>query len=148
MNAIPFPTLPKLPRMLRFAVVGSIVTAIDVGLFTSLHAVAGIPSIPANIAAFGAGIVNNYILHRRWTYAGLSRRSAGEQAILFLAISLIALAIITLLVLLGERILSPFVAALVASPSIKAAATGIGLCWNNLANTYIPFRPSSIGATR
>lgn len=123
-----------------YLIVGLLGTLIDVGLFTALHVVLGVPTLAANTTSYSAGIVNNYVLHRYWTYGGRSRKAVGVQFVQFTAVSLSALAVNNLLVLL----LAPQLGTLLASPAYgdlmaKACATAVGLCWNYLANNFWTF---------
>src|SRR5262245_25768182 len=67
-----------LRHLVRFMTVGALGTLLDVGAFALLHAWLGLPALPANVASYSLGTLNNYILHRRWTYAG---RPAGPRAV-------------------------------------------------------------------
>jgi putative flippase GtrA len=127
----------------RFAVVGALGTLIDVGLFSVFHLAFGLPILLANTLSYSAGIINNFFLHRYWTFSGRSRRAMGVQFAQFAAVSLTALAVNDLLVFglsapFGAALSNPAAGALLA----KAAATGIGLVWNYLANTWWTFRKS------
>ena len=55
-------------RFGRFALVGALGTGLDMGLLLLLTA-AGLPTLPANVISYSAGIVNNYTWNRRWTFA-------------------------------------------------------------------------------
>ena len=119
----------------RFAAVGALGTLIDFSLFTGLHVLLGVPILLANSFSYSAGILNNYFLHRYWTFADRPRRAMAVQFSIFLAISLVALAINNLLVLL----LAPPLGRLLSSTAggslgAKVCATGIGLVWNFIAN--------------
>jgi putative flippase GtrA len=130
----------------RFAVVGMLGTVIDVGLFALLHTALGLPTLAANTISYSAGIVNNYLLHRHWTYAGRPRRAAGMQFLQFLAVSLSALLLNNLLVLLLARPLGTFFAAAGRGDLLaKGCATGVGMVWNYLANTLWTFRDTRKG---
>ena len=78
----------SLRRILRFATVGMLGTLIDVSLFTALNVGFGVPVLVANTISYGAGTVNNFLLHRSWTYGDRPCRSAGAQFLQFAAISL------------------------------------------------------------
>lgn len=130
----------------RFLVVGMLGTLIDFTMFTGLHVGLGFSILPANILSYSAGIVNNFIWHRTWTFAGRPHRALGVQLMQFMAVSLSALAINTLLVLLlsqpaGRLLASSSAGALLA----KAFATGVGLIWNYFANHLWTFRSAEKG---
>lgn len=58
----------------RFALVGTLGTLVDFSLLIVLHTLLGVPTLIANTLAYCAGIANNFILHRRWTFAERARR--------------------------------------------------------------------------
>ena len=62
----------ELTRFARFLVVGAVGTLIDFGLLTILKLV-GFPTLAANSLSFSAGVVNNYLLNSRWTFADANR---------------------------------------------------------------------------
>ena len=77
----------------RFLAVGMLGTLVDVGLFTILHILWGMPALAANTISSSAGIVNNFVLHRHWTFANRQRLAAGAQFSQFALVSLSALMI-------------------------------------------------------
>lgn len=128
----------------RFLTVGMLGTLIDFGLFVGLHAGLGVPTLTANTISYSAGIVNNFVLHRRWTFAEQSRRAVGVQFAQFAGISLGALMLNNLLALL----LAPFFSTLLAHAGYgallaKICAMGVGVCWNFLANRFWTFRDAA-----
>jgi putative flippase GtrA len=88
----------------RFLVVGMLGTLIDITLFAGLHTWLGVPTLAANTISYSAGIVNNFGLHRYWTFADRARQAASAQFSRFAVVSLSALMLNNLLVLL----LAPF----------------------------------------
>ena len=77
MAAIPHVTYssPILRSAARFAVVGVLGTLIDMALFAALHLALGLVALPANLLSYSAGMVNNFLLHRRWTFAAAAARA-------------------------------------------------------------------------
>jgi putative flippase GtrA len=124
----------------RFMTVGAVGTVLDVGGFALLHTALGLPALPANVLSYSLGILNNYLLHRRWTYAGRPAKSARVQFLQFLAVSLSALALNTALVLLLTAAFAPSLPAAYAGLLAKLCATGVGLGWNFLLNNFWTFR--------
>lgn len=136
----------QIHAILRFLAVGALGTIIDFGLFTVLHARLGMPALAANMISYSAGTVNNYILHRNWTYADRPRRAVGAQFAQFTLVSLSALMLNSGIVLLLAQPLE----ALLASPAYgsllaKGCATCVGLGWNLLANSIWTFRSPEKG---
>jgi len=125
----------------RFLVVGILGTLVDVTLFTALRVWLAVPTLGANSISYSAGIVNNFVLHRGWTFAHQSRKAVGVQFSQFALVSLSALILNNALVLL----LAPWFGALLADAGYgaliaKVCATGVGLGWNFLANRIWTFR--------
>lgn len=125
----------------RFLAVGMLGTLIDIGLFAALHTWLGVPTLLANTISYSAGIVNNYVLHRHWTFADRQRKMAGAQFSQFAMVSVSALVMNNVFLLL----LTPLWDGLFANASYgtltaKLCATGIGVCWNFLINNFWTFR--------
>lgn len=131
----------KLHTTVRFMLVGALGTWIDFSVFALLHLWLGVPTLLANTFSYGLGIVNNYILHRRWTFAHRPRRSTGKQFSQFAGVSLSALLINNVIVLLLTPVLSKlFAEGTLAVYLAKMAAIGVGMLWNLLANYLWIFR--------
>ena len=112
----------------------------DFTLLTALKLV-GLPTLPANSLSFSAGVVNNFILNRRWTFADVARSPWGRQLLQFTLVSLVGLVMNNALVLLLENPLG----ILVNQPELgyvpaKIVATGVVVFWNYLANRTWTFR--------
>ena len=125
----------------RFVLVGMLGTLIDLSLFAVLHLLIGAPALLANSLSYGAGIINNYLLHRYWTFAQRPREAAGKQFSIFVGVSLSALVVNNLIVLLlpsssSDLFNEPACGAIFA----KVCATGVGMGWNFIANHRWTFR--------
>ena len=129
-----------LRHLARFMTVGAAGTVLDVGAFALLHSGLGLAALPANIISYSLGTINNYIWHRRWTYAGQPAKPARVQAAQFAAVSLSALALNTALVLLLTAALAPITPAAYAGLLAKLGATAVGMLWNFLVNHFWTFR--------
>ena len=133
-------------HLARFLTVGLLGTAFDIALFAVVYGVFGLSVLAANVIAYSAGIVHNFLLHRYWTYGHTTRKPAAIQAAQFAAVSLSAMALNTTLVLL----LGPPLAVLIAAPKwgdllAKLCATGIGVSVNFFANHFWTFRDPKKG---
>jgi putative flippase GtrA len=120
-------------------------TFIDLSLFAVFYVLLGAPALVANTLSYSAGIVNNYIFHRHWTFAHRPRKSLGKQFSQFAGVSLSALVLNNLIVLL----LTPTLSTLFPNPAhgalaAKICATGVGMGWNFLANHLWTFQAVSI----
>ncbi len=130
-------TLRYLPR---FATVGLTGTLLDIGLFTALHVLLGMPTLAANTLSYSAGIVNNYIWNRRWTFTDRPHKAVGMQFPQFATVSLSALLLNNLLVLLIAPPFSVlFPHAGYGDLLAKVCATAVGLCWNFVGNAFWTF---------
>lgn len=136
-------------RVRRFLVVGIISTLLDITSFTALRIQLGLPTPLANTIAYSMGIVISYILHRSWTFTDRPRKALGTQISQFMFVSLSALVMNNFLVLL---LVTPFGMLLAHSDYgdilAKVCATGVGMCWNFLANNFWTFRTASQRARR
>ncbi len=130
-------------RIGKFLVVGVLGTLIDFTLFALLHTLLGVPTLLANTLAYSAGIINNFILHRHWTFQQTDK-TIGTQFSQFTLVSLGALLINNLLVLsLAPSFEMMFAPAGYAILLAKICATGIGLGWNLITNSMWTFRNAS-----
>ncbi|HEX9615843.1 MAG TPA: GtrA family protein [Anaerolineales bacterium] len=125
----------------RFLLVGMLGTLVDFSLFALLHTPLGMPTLFANSLSYSAGILNNYILHRRWTFAHRPQRAASKQFSQFMGVSLSALLINNLVVLLLTSSFSEqFAENAFGVYFAKVCAIGVGMIWNFLANHLWIFR--------
>ncbi len=125
----------------RFLAVGVLGTCLDIALFTGLHVLLGVPTLAANTCSYTAGMLNNFILHRRWTFASRSHKTLGAEFLQFALVNLLALTLNNVLILLLTQ---PFTA-LLTHPApgdvlAKLFATGVSMSWNFFANTFWTFR--------
>jgi putative flippase GtrA len=136
----------SLRRTARYLAVGLASTALDLTLFAVLQIYVGLPSLIANTASYGSGIVGNYALQRSWTFRDRTGpgRALGKQFAQFLVVSLMALALNNLLVLApgaaAVRLIGSVTFGLMLA---KLGATGVGTLWGLAANTLWTFRPAT-----
>ncbi len=119
----------------RFTLVGALGTFVDFTLFFAMQMLFNLPMLVANTISYGAGMINNFYFHRTWTFAHRAKKTASQQFALFIAVSLVALAVNNLVAFL----LNPFFAAHLANASLaailaKICATAAGIGWNFFAN--------------
>ncbi len=132
----------------RFATVGALGTLLDVGIFSLFHVGLGVPVLLANTISYSTGIINNYVLHRRWTFSDRGPKPIGTQFSQFLAVSLSAMLLNNLLVLL----LAPLFAQVLGHSGYtdmvaKLGATLVSMCWNLVANNLWTFAAEAKGAS-
>ena len=75
--------------------VGAIGAVVDFGVFNLLRGAVGIPAAIAQAISFSAAVVSNFLWNRYWTYPDSRSKPAGRQALQFLLVSLVGLAIRT-----------------------------------------------------
>ena len=78
------------PQLIRFLLVGVVNTAIQYVVFVVLYEVTGINYLLASIAGYCLGVLNSYLLNRRWTFASANAQILPE-AIRFTTVNLLAL---------------------------------------------------------
>lgn len=134
------PARARLRQIGHFMIVGLLSTLIDFSLFAALNGWLGLPTLAANTIAYSAGIVNGYLLNRRWTFSAAPRKAVAVQFAQFAVVSLAALGLNSLMVLLLTPTLNMLIAPLLASLLAKAIATGVCLGWNFSFNYFWTFR--------
>ena len=135
---------PETDRFVRYAIVGATGTLVDFAVLMLLKEIGGFPTLPAAVLAFLAGVVNNYTLNRRWTFAGTQKRRSTQLA-QFLAVSLVGVLLNSLILLLLEDPLGLLLGDVARGylPA-KVVATGVVLGWNYLANRRWTFNDSAL----
>lgn len=81
-------------HIMRFAIVGFINTGVDFLVFTALHSAAGLDKMFCQIAGYGMGVANSFIMNKLWTFES-SRPSIGtlNQIARFVAINILSLTV-------------------------------------------------------
>lgn len=103
----------------RFAVVGCLNTAIDIGLFLLLVRMFPGHTAVSNVISYSAGLLNSFILNKFWTFAETSRHGpAGRQFVLFVLFNLVGLAISTGLVVALTGVTGPALAKVLSVPIV------------------------------
>lgn len=78
-------------RFVRFCTVGAANTAVDFTVFFLLHKL-GVAYLLAQVISYSAGILNSYILNRKWTFS-ISETANLREAIKFIIINGFSLSI-------------------------------------------------------
>ncbi|WP_407306507.1 GtrA family protein [Desulfosporosinus sp. SB140] len=73
----------------KFCVVGAINTGIDFSMFAALSAW-GVPLLPAHILSYSSGVINSFLLNRRWTFKESAPQPIG-QLVRFVVLNLCTL---------------------------------------------------------
>jgi putative flippase GtrA len=82
---------------LRFALIGGITTAIDVGLFAALVLFADLSPDRANAISYGTALLTGFLLNRGWTFRDV-RGDLAEQFTRVIVVSLASLLLSTMVV--------------------------------------------------
>ena len=116
----------------KFAVVGVLNTAVDVGLYLALVHGLGVWPVAAKIVSYGAGVLNSFAWNRSWTFR--SQASAWRTLGPFVLVNLAALAVNAGVIHVGLDTL--------ALPEwlCLALAIGVAFLWNFAASKLIVFR--------
>lgn len=142
-------------RFLRFSVVGTIGAVVDFGTFNLLHTVPAVSSVSASIFSFLAAVTSNFLWNRFWTYPDSRSKPTRLQVSQFAIVSAVGLLIRTPLFAwlegpairaaadilgaaarAGVSLPFPIPSATVGRNLALAAAVGVVLIWNFLANRY------------
>ncbi len=117
----------------RFAMVGAVNTAVDLGLFSIFFYVLAWPLLLANAGGFTVAVCVSYFLNKTWTFADDSRgREALQRGLAFGAVALGGLAIGSLAIWLAAQVLIPILA--------KIASIGVTFAWNFTVSRRWVFR--------
>ena len=75
--------------------VGAIGAIVDFSVFNLLRGPVGVPAAIAQAISFSAAVISNFLWNRYWTYSDSRSKPVGRQAVQFLLVSLVGLAIRT-----------------------------------------------------
>lgn len=134
-------------RFIKFAVVGAVGAVVDFGIFNLLAGLLRISAIWSGVISFIAAVFSNFLWNRYWTYPDSRSKPISHQLTQFVLVSLIGLAIRTILFSLfetsfiqtAEKILPatfPLTAVTVGHNVMLAFAILIVMLWNFIANRY------------
>jgi putative flippase GtrA len=79
-------------QFIKFAVVGVLNSAIQYLVFLFLYSLTGTQYLLASIIGYVAGMINSYILNRRWTFGSRNQKLLTELS-RFVAVNLISLGV-------------------------------------------------------
>ena len=110
--------------------VGAVGAVVDFGTFNLLRSVVGVPATLAQAISFSAAVVSNFLWHRYWTYPDSRSKPVGRQALQFLAVSLVGLAIRTSVFILVQPVMIALAEGILPS---EASSTQVTVVGENLA---------------
>lgn len=99
----------RLRRLVRFAIVGIVNTAIDFSIFAVLFYRAHWPLLAAHVAGFAVAVVNSYVCNKAWTF-GDRRPSRIVDGARFLLVAVCGLATGSAVIALAAQVM-PAIAA-------------------------------------
>ncbi|NMB69377.1 MAG: GtrA family protein [Chloroflexi bacterium] len=134
-------------RFLKFAFVGAVGAVVDFGIFNLMAGPLHVSAIWSGMTSFVAAVVSNFLWNRYWTYPDSRSKPLTHQLTQFVLVSLVGLAIRTILFSLLEtsfirfanNILPanfPFTPVTVGHNVMLAFAILIVMLWNFIANRY------------
>ena len=111
-------------QFLKFGVVGALATLIDYGILMVLSQVAGWDPLPASAVSFTVSLVFNYVASMRFVFERRDDLSRRRELAIFVALSLVGLAINSALMWAGTDGLE------LDYRLVKVAATAIVTTYN------------------
>ncbi len=134
----------------KFAAVGAAGALTHFTIFNVLLQLLRFSAYIANTFGFSAAVIQNFFLHRSWTFAEKRGNTARSQLLQFTVVSLLGLVINTVVLAAVRYALTPFwqqlfaaqpqTAALVGDNFALAVAIGIVMFWNFAINRLWTFR--------
>ena len=130
-------------RFLKFASVGALGAVTDFAILNVLVKLAGFLPVVANGFSFSAAVLQNFLLHRWWTYPESQIRNTRRQIAKFALVSAVGLGINQLVFDFVDELLRPNWVDWLSSPELgftisynfaKLFSIGVVLFWNFAAN--------------
>lgn len=136
-------------RFAKFATVGALGAITDFAVLNVLIQFFGLIEEVANAFSFTAAVAQNFTLNRLWTFPESQSRKMHNQLLQFVLVSVIGLAVNTLIFSFIHRTLEPHWIAILANENLghllsynfaKLFAIGVVLFWNFTANRLWTYR--------
>lgn len=90
-------------KFLRFAIVGTIGSVVDFGVFNLFATLLKVPAVAASVVSFSLAVINNFLWNRYWTYPETRQTPIARQLTQFALVSVAGLAIRTPMFALIEK---------------------------------------------
>lgn len=141
-------------KFIRFAIVGTLGSVVDFGIFNLLATLLKVPAIGASVVSFSVAVVNNFIWNRYWTYPETRYVPLIKQLTQFVIVSVAGLAIRTplfaliekpLINLAGKWIPNILTPTIVGHNVALAIVIFVVLLWNFFVNRKWTFRQPVAG---
>ncbi|GIP22630.1 GtrA family protein [Paenibacillus sp. J22TS3] len=121
----------SLRAIVIFGLVGLVNTGVDVAVFTLLtwcH----LPWLVAQVAAYGCGVMNSFLMNRKWTFK--QQKTSSKELIRFIILNLLTLGVTSVCMLLvHEQIGAPLWIS-------KGVSTLVGLVFNFAGSRWWVFQ--------
>jgi putative flippase GtrA len=127
---------PVVQQFTKFVVIGVINTGVDFLVLNLEMMLTGISKGPymlvQNAISFSIATINSYFFNKYWTFQDSSKKDAGKKFSQFLAVSVVGVAINSLVVFAITTYIPPMfgISSVLWANLAKLAATGISLIWN------------------
>lgn len=86
----------------------------------------GVPAAIAQAISFSAAVVSNFLWNRNWTYPDSRSKPVGRQAIQFLLVSLVGLAVRTVVFVLVQPVTIALAEELLPSEASSSQVVAVG----------------------
>lgn len=116
-----------LEQILKFGAVGFLAFLIDYGILMLLSQVFGMDPVIAAAISFIISLVFNYLASMRYVFSHRDDMSSSHEFVLFLALSVVGLAINEVIIWIGTRMLGT--SGLMVTIT-KVVATTVVMVWN------------------
>lgn len=137
-------------KFIRFAIVGTIGSVVDFGVFNLLATLLKVPAVPASMVSFSLAVVNNFIWNRYWTYPETRHVPVTKQLTQFAIVSVAGLGIRTPLfaliekplIQLADRFIPNILTPTIVGHNVALAfVILVVLLWNYFVNRKWTFKP-------
>lgn len=129
-------------QAVRFAVVGVMNTAVDLGVFYVLARIPGMHEVAAKGVSYFLGICNSFLWNKHWTFSAAKSKKGWREFGIFLLVNLPPLLVnVIVFRLLGLWLDSGVW--YVRLPKAFAAAV-VAIVWNFLGSRYLAFRHTAL----
>jgi putative flippase GtrA len=126
-------------RLLKFLTVGAAAFVVETTALSVFVLVFSIERLTAKALAFALAVLSSYLGNSWWAFRESRSKSRSRQLVEFIAISVIGLAVNLSVFGLFDRLLSPAFGPTWALYAAHAAAVGVAMSWNFLANRMITY---------
>jgi putative flippase GtrA len=133
-------------RFVRFATVGAVGAALDVGVMNLLTRFGHLQLVAAGTLSFAVAVISNFLWNRHWTYPDSRSRHVLQQLGMFAAVNLAGVAMRIPILHFLEPPMRRFTEQALALPARTAdilaknltlgVAIGIVMLWNFFVNRY------------